>query len=203
MLDEQWGLRTKFMENFMKLICPVFLLLLLPSALFGQEVKNTSYVTSSGEKVLRMEIVLPVEKPEAWKLFTTEPGWKKWATPVVSIDFKVGGRILSHYDKGKSVGDPGTIRLPIINYLEGEMITLKVILNESFIDKVRQEDQNLQEIIQFFDLGSGRTKIVSSMIGWGNGPEWDKTYEFFARGNLWSYQQIGKLFARSYLKNKP
>lgn len=178
----------------MKLTCSVFLLLLLPSFLFGQEVRNTSYVTSIGEKVLRLEFVIPVEKPEAWRLFTTEEGWKKWATPVVSIDFKVGGRILSHYDKSKSVGDPGTIRLPIINYLEGEMITLKVILTETFTNKVRQEDQNLQSIIQFVDLGKGKTKVVSSMIGWGIGSDWDKTYEFFAKGNEWSYRQLVKRF---------
>ena len=177
----------------MKLTCFLFLLLLTPCA-FGQEVRNTSYVTSNGEKVLRLELVIPVERAEAWKLFTTEEGWKRWATPVVSIDFKVGGQILSHYDKSKSVGYPGTIRLPIINYLEGEMITLKVVLNETFADKVRKEDKNLQEVIQFVDLGKGKTKIVSSMIGWGASSDWDKTYEFFAKGNQWSYQQLAKRY---------
>ena len=179
----------------MKLTWSVFLLLLLPILVFGQEVMNTSYVASTGEKVLRLEIVIPVEKREAWGFFTTEEGWKKWATPVVSIDFKTGGLIRTHYDKSKSIGDPGTIHLPILNYLEREMITLKVILTESFSNKVRQEDQNLQEIIQFVDLGKGKTKIVSSMIGWGKGPDWGKTYEFFAKGNEWSYQQLVKYFS--------
>lgn len=178
----------------MRLICCLFLVLLFPTLLFAQDVKNTSYVTSNGERVLRLELVIPIEKAEAWKLFSTEEGWKKWATPVVSIDFRVGGEIRSHYDKGKSTNDPGTIRLPIINYLEKEMITLRVILTETFTSKVRQEDQNLQEIIQFVDVGKGRTKIVSSMIGWGTGPDWDKTYDFFAKGNKWSYEQLAKCF---------
>ena len=178
----------------MKLIRSAFLLLLLPAALLGQEVRDTSYQTSAGEKVLRLESVLPLGKAEAWKLFTTEEGWKKWATPVVSINFKVGGQILSHYDKTKAVGDPGTIRLPIINYLEGEMITLKVILTDAFAEGVRREDGNLQEIIQLVALGEGRTKVVSSMIGWGSGPDWEKTYEFFRKGNRWSYEQLVKHF---------
>ena len=178
----------------MKPIYAVFLLLLLPSCLFGQEVKNTSYVTTAGERVLRLEMVIPVGRPEAWKLFSTAEGWKKWAAPVVSMDFRVGGQVQTHYDKRKAIGDAGTIRLPIINYLEGEMISLRVILTETFTSKVRQEDQNLQEIIQLVDLGNGKTKIVSSMMGWGKGQEWDKVYDFFAKGNEWTFKEMAKLF---------
>jgi len=173
----------------------VIFLLLCPISLWGQEINNTSYVSSVGEKVLRLEFVIPVDKHEAWNLFTTADGWKKWATPVVSMDFRVGGYILTNYDKNKTVHDSGTIRLPILNYLEREMITLKVILNnEAFPQKVRQEDANLQEIIQFIDLGKGKTKIISSMIGWGVGQDWDKIYRFFAEGNEWTYRQLIKLF---------
>ena len=110
--------------------------------------------------------------------------------PVAAIDFRVGGRILPNYERTKSVGDRGTISLPIINYLDGEMLTLKVKLNRQFPPKVRREDGNLQEIIQLEDLGDGRTHIRSSMVGWGVGPEWDKTYAFFAKGNAWTYRQL-------------
>jgi len=106
----------------------------------------------------------------------------------------VGGLILTNYDKTKTLGDSGTIRLPILSYLEGEMIILKVILNESFTARARQEDENLQEVIQLVDLGKGKTRVSSSMIGWGKGPDWDTTYDFFARGNKWSYEQLTKLF---------
>ena len=178
----------------MKLIYFAILLSFLPLILFAQEVQNTSYTTSTGEKVLRLEFVIPVDKQEAWKLLASGEGWKKWAAPVVSFNLKVGGLILTNYDKNKAVGDSGTIRLPIINYLEGEMITLKVILNETFSQKVRQEDSDLQEVIQITDLGDKKTKVTSSMIGWGTGREWDNTYAFFSKGNKWSYEQLTKLF---------
>jgi hypothetical protein len=32
------------------------------------------------------------------------------------------------------------------------------------------------------------------MIGWAGGPEWDKTYNFFVKGNEWNYEEMGKLF---------
>ena len=61
--------------------------------------------------------------------------------------------------------------MPIINYLEKQIITLKVNLNESFPKRVRDEDHNLQEIVQIVDLGNGKAKIVSSMVGWGTGKD--------------------------------
>jgi uncharacterized protein YndB with AHSA1/START domain len=176
---------------------PIRALVLLPFPvllLFAQDVQNTEYVNSSGEKVLRIEFTIPVNRQEAWDLLATADGWKKWAAPVVSVDFRVGGQFLTNYDSAKSVGDPGTIRLPILSYIEGELLILKVILNEQFPEKARQEDKNLQEIIQLVPVGKNQTKIISSMIGWGKGPDWDKTYDFFSRGNAWTYKQLVKLY---------
>jgi len=158
----------------------------------GQTVENTSYVTQTGERVLQLEIVAPISRPEAWKLFSTEEGLRKWIAPVVVLDLRTGGVILTNYDSSKTVKDSGTIHLPVINYLEGEMITLKVILNNNFAESVRREDGNLQEIIRLKSEGNGRTRIISTMVGWGKGADWDKTYEFFRRGNTWTYQQMIK-----------
>src|SRR3979490_881174 len=99
----------------MKLIFFVFLVVSSTSLLLAQEVKNTSYVMSTGDRVLRLESVVPAGRAEAWRLFTTAEGLKKWIAPVVSIDLKVGGQILTNYDSTKSVTDLGTIRLPIVN----------------------------------------------------------------------------------------
>jgi hypothetical protein len=32
------------------------------------------------------------------------------------------------------------------------------------------------------------------MIGWGMGREWNKTCDFFVKGNEWTYEKMGKLF---------
>ena len=179
----------------MKFITPAVLFCLtMTCVLLAQDVKNTSYISSTGEKVLRIESTVRARREEVWNLFASEQGLRKWIAPVVSLDLRVGGQILTNYDSAKSVSDLGTIRLPILNYLEFEMITLKVILNEHFAHSVRDEDQNLQEIIQLVDAGNGQTKIVSSMIGWGKGAEWERTYDFFARGNEWTMRNLTKVF---------
>lgn len=160
------------------------------------QVINSSYVTNYGEKVLQLSIIVPLDKIAAWKLFTTEEGLKKWIAPVAKIDMKVGGSIITNYDKTKTIEDSTSIELDIINYIQQEILTLKVNLNNNFPPSTIKEDKNLQEILQFISVGKGKTKIVSSMIGWGQGSDWDKVYSFFEKGNIWTYEEILKLFKK-------
>jgi uncharacterized protein YndB with AHSA1/START domain len=134
---------------------------------------------------------------QVWNAWTTQDGLREWVAPVVAINLRIGGTISTKYDSKAKIGESGTITLPIVNYVEKQLITLRVNLNDSFARKVRDEDQNLQEIVQIADIGDGKTKLVSSMVGWGTGKEWDDTYAFFARGNEWTYQQLAKYLSRA------
>lgn len=155
-------------------------------------VRNTSYVTKTGERVLRIETVVPASVEQVWQAWTTQNGLQKWIAPVANIDLRVGGNISTNYNAKARIGDPGTIVLPIVNYLDNQLIVLKVELNDTFPKRVRNEERNLQEIVQIVDAGNARTKIISSMVGWGTGQEWNETYDFFTRGNEWTYKQLAK-----------
>lgn len=170
----------------------IFILLLFLASLtvHSQALKNTSYKNQSGEKVLRLECVLPVSLNDAWELFTTDEKLKKWIAPLAHIELKAGGFIITNYDKSKSLSDSSSIKLPITSFIDNEILVLKVILNDNFVKSVRESDGNLQEIIQFRKVDDKHTKIVSSMIGWGTGTDWDKTYDFFVKGNEWTYQEL-------------
>jgi uncharacterized protein YndB with AHSA1/START domain len=158
------------------------------------QVSNTSYVTQYGDKVLQLSIIVPATVKEVWKLFTTDEGLKKWIAPVAKIDMKIGGSIRTNYDSNKTVDDSSSIKLDIINYIEYEMLTLKVNLNNSFPAEAKKEDKNLQEILQFVKVGEHETKIISTMVGWGQGSNWDKAYSYFEKGNVGTYKEILKLF---------
>ncbi len=158
------------------------------------QVNNSSYVTEFGEKVLQLSVIVPAPREEVWKLFTTDKGLEKWIAPVVKTNMKIGGWIKTNYDKTKTTDDTTAIQMDIINYLEKEMLTLKVNLNDNFPKEAKNEDENLQEIIQFVDMGNGSTKIISTMVGWGQGSHWDETYSFFEKGNEWTYMEFLKLF---------
>ncbi|MEO8112290.1 MAG: hypothetical protein ABI594_19740 [Ginsengibacter sp.] len=176
----------------MKKIVIPFILLFCISFARAQMIENTSYTAPGGEKVLRLEMIVPLDKKTAWEYFTKDELLQKWIAPLAHIELKTGGYILTNYDKAKSLADSSSIRLAIINYLDDELLTLKVKLNNNFSQKVQSEDGNLQELIQFKDVGGGKTKIISSMIGWGTGDDWDKAYSFFVKGNTWTYEELYK-----------
>ena len=171
----------------------IFVTLLASAVVASGQVKNSSYVTTNGEKVLQLEAIYPADLKTTWQLFTTDEGLRKWIAPVAHIDYAVGGNITTNYDKNKPLNDPSSIKLPIISYLENQMIIFKVNLNDNFPESCRNSDKNLQEVVQFKEAGPGQTRIISSMIGWGTGPDWDKTYKFFEKGNEWTYLQLLKV----------
>lgn len=174
------------------LLTGALLLILSLTRVDGQSLHNTSYLNQSGERVLRFECTLPIDVTDTWKLFTVDENLEKWIAPVAHIELKSGGYIVTNYDKDKKLSDPGSITLPILSFIDHELLVLKVILNDNFVESVRESDKNLQEVIQFIKVDRKHTKIVSSMIGWGTGPDWDKTYTFFEKGNEWTYQELIK-----------
>jgi hypothetical protein len=119
---------------------------------------------------------------------------KTWLAPVAHIELKTGGYILTNYDSTKKLTDKSSIRSTIINFITNELLTLKVNLNDNFPGSVRAADTNLQHIIQLFKIDNTHTKIVSSMVGFGNGADWDKTYDFFLKGNDWTFKKIQNQF---------
>jgi uncharacterized protein YndB with AHSA1/START domain len=176
-----------------KALLSLSLIVIAAFSALAQEVTDKSYVTKTGEKVLRFEMTMPVDAKRVWRAFSDPEDMKGWIAPVIQLDLRIGGTLLTNYEKTAKITDASTIRLSIINYLEGELMTYKVELkNNVFPKKVQDEDQNLQEIIQIFDLGGGKTRLVSSMIGWGAGKEWDDAYAFFAKGNKWTYEELIK-----------
>jgi uncharacterized protein YndB with AHSA1/START domain len=168
----------------------------------NSQIMNKSFVSSNGERFLRLQLTVNAPIDKVWKAFATEEGMKTWMTPVVKADFRIGGSVKTNYDKNAKIEDKGTITLGIINYIPDKLITYKVSLTDTFPEKCREEDQNLQEIVQFHSLSKNNTKIVSTMIGWGKGKEWDDTYSFFEKGNKWSYEHLIRRFKSGAIKWK-
>jgi len=127
-----------------------------------------------------------------WKWFSTEEGLKCWVAPLVKLDLRIGGKLQSNYDAKSSIGAAGTITLGITNYVDAELITFKVSLNDSFSELLQAEDGNLQEVIRLDTLPNGGTRVISTMVGWGIGPEWDRAADFFVKGNAYSYKILAQ-----------
>jgi hypothetical protein len=181
------------MKSSMLLLGMVFSSLMGGSgASLASEVRASVVSMAPSERAVRVEATWSQSPEITWKYFATEDGLRCWAAPVIRLDLRIGGSLQSNYNRTAAIGDPGTISLGIINYVENEIMTYKVKLNDEFSPQLRSQDGNLQEIIQLQRLRNGGTHLVSTMVGWGQGAEWDKAVAFFAKGNEWSYKELAK-----------
>ncbi|MBI4891484.1 MAG: SRPBCC domain-containing protein [Acidobacteria bacterium] len=157
----------------------------------GQEVKDTSFAAPNGERVQRLEIVVPASVRECWDLVSTAEGWESWMSPHVEMELRTGGKFYSNYKLGAKVGDPGTIYNTVLAYVPLQMLTLKIGLTETFPKEAR-EAGTLFAVLTLEELGPKQTKLSETMVGWKDGPGWDWTYNFFLKGNRHSFEGMYK-----------
>ncbi len=155
----------------------------------GQEVKDTSFVAPNGERVQRLEIVVPATVRECWELVSSAEGWKSWMSPNVEMELKTGGKFHSNYRLGAKVGDPGTIYNTVLAYVPLQMLTLKIGLTDVFPKEAR-EAGTLFAVLTMEAAGEKRTRLSETMVGWKEGPGWDWTYDFFLKGNKFTFEEM-------------
>ncbi|HEV2690158.1 MAG TPA: SRPBCC domain-containing protein [Bryobacteraceae bacterium] len=159
----------------------------------GPRVKNTSYVTPSGERVLRHEILVNANLAEVWNALTTSAGLMSFMAAAVRVELKTGGRFDSNYRVGGKPDDQDAIHNQVLNYIPMEMFSIKVGLTKQFPARPR-EAGTLFAVLNLRDAGNKQVLVTESMLGWGAGEDWNQVYNFFDRGNAYTLAELAKRF---------
>jgi hypothetical protein len=159
----------------------------------AQSVRNTSYVTSAGERVLRHEAEVDAPMAEVWRTLTTSEGLRSFLAPVVAVDFRVGGKWEASYAPNGRLGEPGNIVNEIVTFLPMEMFTTKIVQTPPTFQNP-EVAKSVWTVYQLQPVTEHRTRILVSMVGWKTGPEWDAVYRFFDRGNTYTMTGLQRRF---------
>jgi uncharacterized protein YndB with AHSA1/START domain len=159
----------------------------------GSQVKNSSFVIPSGERVLRHETRVNGSLADVWNALTTSEGLMTFMAPVVHMELKTGGVFDSNYRVGSKLGDPGTIHNQVLNYIPMEMFSIKVGLTDQFPERPRQAG-TLFAVLTFKESGPTQTLVTISMLGWDTGDDWDLVYKHFDRGNSYTLAELARRF---------
>ena len=158
----------------------------------AQEVKNVSFKTSEGKRILRLETTVKCSLEKAWELFATEEGMRTWLAPVMQVDFRNGGRWEASYDKSKKLGEPGNIINEVVCVVPMEMYVMRVREVPDGFPFDRERTLQGRSILQFEKVGPERTKLTLTGTGYGDGPEWDRIYTFGLWGNRVTLRELHK-----------
>lgn len=146
--------------------------------------------TAAGELILTQEVVVHASLEDVWNAYTTENGWAKWSTPLVSIDLRVGGIIRTNYNADGTLYDETANTLYIRNYVPYELLTLQADISPNWPEFMKEEADNLFNVILFEPLDENKTKLVSHGIGYKNNERYWGLMDFFIKGNEMSYQKL-------------
>ncbi len=156
-------------------------------------VENTSFVEANGNRVLQLSILVPASPDKVWEALSTEAGWKTWASPTAYIDLKVGGSIESNYMAGKAKGDPSNIINRIEAYVPGRLLAIRNIQAPKGFFSTDAFGQTAT-IMELVPAGEGKTKVILSNVGYGQGADFDSVYKHFEWGDAYTLAELAKRF---------
>ena len=163
----------------MKALC----IFLAASAAFAQSpVKVVKQ--AAPDKALIFEVTIPAPRAEVWHAFATSEGLSTWLTPGAVVDLRKGGEWTAHFPGGKTGG--GTI----LSFIPEQEMTMSAMAPEQF-PEVRAERTTAR--FQFIADGEFTTvRLVQT--GWKAGAEWDRAYEYLAKGNSQLLETLRRRF---------
>jgi uncharacterized protein YndB with AHSA1/START domain len=166
----------------------------LPDKEYTAKCSDTSFVAPGGERVQRLEIVIPATRQKVWEAVSTSEGLRGWVAPITDVEMKTGGHYFTNYNPKAKIGDPGTIYNSVLTYVPQEMVAIHVKLGTQIFPESVATADRLSAILQIHDAGPGQVRVSETMTGWLAGENWDKVYKFFQTGNAYTLGQLLKRF---------
>ncbi len=136
-------------------------------------------------KALKFEVSVPAPVDAVWNAFATSEGLSTWLTPGAVVDLRQGGEWTAHFPGGKTGG--GTI----LSFIPKREIVMSALAPEWF-PTVRAA--RTTATFRFLPQGPGSTLVQLEQTGWQEGEEWDKAYEYLAKGNTQLLETLRRRF---------
>ncbi|MFK7845044.1 MAG: SRPBCC domain-containing protein [Rhodothermales bacterium] len=162
----------------------------VPSAEPVSEIKSTVDSTAAGELILKQEVWVRASLNKVWDAYTTEAGWSQWVSPLVSIELKNGGMIRTNYNPEGTLDDDTANTLFIRNYVPHKMLTLQADISPNWPEFMKEEADNLFNVVLFDALSDEKTKITSYGMGYKNNEKYLGLMKFFIEGNEMSFRKL-------------
>jgi uncharacterized protein YndB with AHSA1/START domain len=159
-------------------------------------VRSTVITTAAEDLVLIQEVLVDAAVSQVWAAYTTQDGWTTWASPVAEIDLRAGGTIRTHYDPAATIGDPGTNTLLIVNYVPERLLTLQAELDEGWPEVMKEDVDNLMNVIVLEAVGPDQTRILSYGVGYRDSPAYKELMSFFIPANERLFKALKEVLER-------
>lgn len=140
----------------------------------------TPLISFAEERAIDQKVTINANVDEVWKVWTTTQGIKSFFAPDANVELRVDGPFEIYMNPFAAAGMKGADDMRIIAFQDKKMLTFTWNAPPSLPD-VRK--QRTIVIVRFVSRGDVLTDVTLHHVGWGEGGEWDRAYDYF--GKAW------------------
>ena len=165
---------------------------LLATTAFCAATCTPSAAADEGERRIFKEAVVKAPVAAVWKSWTTSEGITSFFAPEAVVEPRPDGVFSVHFNPYARDGLKGADRMRVLGVQENRMISFTWNA-PPHLPEARA--QRTVVIVRTQAEGDNRTRVTLTHLGWGDGGEWDKAYQYFDRAWAQVLAQLEKRFA--------
>jgi uncharacterized protein YndB with AHSA1/START domain len=135
------------------------------------------------ERAIVKQVVVKAPVEAVWNAWTTTEGIKTFFAPDARVEARPDGPFEIYMNPYAPAGMKGADNMRVLAVQDKKLISYTWNAPPS-LPEARQ--QRTVVIVRFAPAGEGETQVTMTHVGWGEGGEWDKAYQYFDRawGNV-------------------
>ena len=130
------------------------------------------------ERAIDEKITVKANVDEVWKAWTTTEGIKTFFAPDAKVELRVDGPFEIYMNPFAAAGMKGADEMRIIGFQDKKMLSFTWNAPPSLPEARKQRTV---VIVRFISRGDALTDVTLHHIGWGEGGEWDKAFDYFSK----------------------
>ncbi len=151
-------------------------------SVFADLPDRSRYEQNPAGRVLRKEVIVNGSLSDVWKAWTTTDGVKTFFSHTAKVEPFPGGAYEILFNPEEPIGKQGSEGCRVLLVAPYELFAFDWNAPPEFGGL---RDIHTQVVLRFERIAEGKTKVIFSEYGWGDGPEWDELYAYFDRA--WNY----------------
>jgi uncharacterized protein YndB with AHSA1/START domain len=128
------------------------------------------------ERILRAEVVVSAPLGDVWKAWTTDDGIASFFAPRGHVDLRVDGTYDVWFNPAGEPGQRGAEGMRILDVDPERRFAFTWSAPPS-IPAIRAKRTVV--VLELEAAGERSTRLRFTQLGWGDGPDWDKAYDYF------------------------
>lgn len=135
-----------------------------------------STCAAAEERAISKQVIVKAPVDAVWNAWTTTEGVKSFFAPDARIEARPDGPFEIYMNPYAQPGMKGADDMRVLAVQDRRMISYTWNA-PPHLPEARQ--QRTVVIVRFKPAGDGETQVTMTHLGWGDGGEWDKAFDYF------------------------